>query len=237
MTKEQLASNLGTIARSGTSEFLEKLEKGDGGNLIGQFGLGFYSSFLVADRVTVASKTADEAEQWVFESEANAEGFRIIKDRAGPRLAVVQRSLCASSLTHLLRHGRALILPRPLCRYLKPDARGDYLDVAKLRSLIQKHAEYNAAPIYLWSSTLADPTAEAVADKLAEDDELKVEDADAAEAEVAKAEWELINDRPPLWMREPKDVTEDEYECARPPVRRWSGTPLTEQCRLRRAFT
>ncbi|TNY23764.1 Hsp90 protein-domain-containing protein [Rhodotorula diobovata] len=190
MTKEQLASNLGTIARSGTSEFLEKLEKGDGGNLIGQFGLGFYSSFLVADRVTVASKTADEAEQWVFESEANAEGFRIIKD---PRGATLGR-------------GTEITL------YLKPDARGDYLDVAKLRSLIQKHAEYNAAPIYLWSSTLADPTAEAVADKLAEDDELKVEDADAAEAEVAKAEWELINDRPPLWMREPKDVTEDEYE-------------------------
>lgn len=51
-----------------------------------QFGLGFYSSFLVADRVTVASKTADDAEQWVFESEANADGFKIIKDPRGPTL-------------------------------------------------------------------------------------------------------------------------------------------------------
>ncbi|GAA5930366.1 hypothetical protein JCM3775_004369 [Rhodotorula graminis] len=192
MTKEQLASNLGTIARSGTSEFLENLEKGDGGNLIGQFGLGFYSSFLVADRVAVASKTADEDEQWVFESEANAEGFKIVKD---PRGATLGR-------------GTEITL------YLKPDAQGDYLDVAKLRSLIQKHAEYNAAPIYLWSSALLDPaaaasTAAAVAE--GEDDEVKVEDIDEA-AQTTKAEWELINDRPPLWMREPKDVTEAEYE-------------------------
>ncbi|GAA5892011.1 hypothetical protein JCM8208_002969 [Rhodotorula glutinis] len=190
MTKEQLASNLGTIARSGTSEFLENLEKGDGGNLIGQFGLGFYSSFLVADRVAVASKTADEAEQWVFESEANAEGFKIVKD---PRGATLGR-------------GTEITL------YLKPDAQGDYLDVAKLRSLIQKHAEYNAAPIYLWSSALLDPTAAPAADSATDnEDEVKVEDVDEAPQPV-KAEWELINDRPPLWMREPKDVTEAEYE-------------------------
>jgi len=100
MTKEQLASNLGTIARSGTSEFLENLEKGDGGNLIGQFGLGFYSSFLVADRVAVASKTADEAEQWVFESEANAEGFKIVKDPRGATLGRgTEITLCVHALT------------------------------------------------------------------------------------------------------------------------------------------
>ncbi|BGP44319.1 hypothetical protein JCM10450v2_000130 [Rhodotorula kratochvilovae] len=193
MTKEQLASNLGTIARSGTSEFLEHLEKGDGANLIGQFGLGFYSSFLVADRVTVASKTADEAEQWVFESEADAEGFKIVKDPRGPTLG----------------RGTEVTL------YLKPDARADYLDVSKLRSLIQKHAEYNAAPIYLWSSPLLDPTVQApqtpVAES-AEEAELKVEDAEAEIAKTTQAEWELINDRPPLWMREPKEVTEEEYE-------------------------
>ncbi|GAA5999944.1 heat shock protein Hsp90 family protein [Rhodotorula paludigena] len=193
MTKEQLAANLGTIARSGTSEFLENLDKGDGSNLIGQFGLGFYSSFLVADRVTVASKTADEPEQYVFESEADAEGFKIVKDPRGPTLG----------------RGTEITL------HLKPDARGEYLDVNKLRSLIQKHAEYNSAPIFLWSSTSLDPSAPVAPKTQAEEDEATVEDADEDEdvAEVDEAaQWELVNDRPPLWMREPKDLSEEDYE-------------------------
>ncbi|KAJ8297226.1 ATP-dependent permease MDL1, mitochondrial [Rhodotorula toruloides] len=187
MSKEQLAANLGTIARSGTSEFLENLEKGDGGNLIGQFGLGFYSSFLVADRVTVASKTADDTEQWVFESEANADGFKIVKDPRGPTLG----------------RGTEITL------YLKPDAADEYLDLPKLRYLIQKHAEYNAAPIYLWSSASLDPSVNAVPVVEAEDDEIKVEDEATA---VEQPQWDLVNDRPPLWMRDSKDVTEEEYE-------------------------
>ncbi|BGO99072.1 ATP-dependent molecular chaperone HSC82 [Rhodotorula toruloides] len=187
MSKEQLAANLGTIARSGTSEFLENLEKGDGGNLIGQFGLGFYSSFLVADRVTVASKTADDVEQWVFESEANADGFKIVKDPRGPTLG----------------RGTEITL------YLKPDAADEYLDLPKLRSLIQKHAEYNAAPIYLWTSASLDPSVNAVPVVEAEDDEIKVEDEATA---VEQPKWDLVNDRPPLWMRDSKDVTEEEYE-------------------------
>ncbi|GAA5960323.1 hypothetical protein JCM21900_006529 [Sporobolomyces salmonicolor] len=187
MTKDQLASNLGTIARSGTSEFLSSLEKGDGSNLIGQFGLGFYSSFLVADRVTVASKANDSPEQWVFESEADAEGFRIVEDPRGVTLG----------------RGTEITL------YLKDDAKAEYLDQPKLRSLIQKHAEYNAAPIYLYNKP-----AEKV-DEVDEDvAEVKVED--AAEDEQgqveSKPEWELVNDRPPLWMREPKEVTDEEYE-------------------------
>ncbi|GAA5916857.1 hypothetical protein JCM5296_003325 [Sporobolomyces johnsonii] len=187
MTKDQLASNLGTIARSGTSEFLSSLEKGDGGNLIGQFGLGFYSSFLVADRVTVASKANDSPEQWVFESEADAEGFRIVEDPRGVTLG----------------RGTEITL------YLKDDAKAEYLDQTKLRSLIQKHAEYNAAPIYLYNKP-----AEKV-EKIDEDDaEVKVEDAAEEEQgqDESKPEWELVNDRPPLWMREPKEVTDEEYE-------------------------
>ncbi|GAA6041542.1 hypothetical protein JCM8097_004254 [Rhodosporidiobolus ruineniae] len=192
MTKEQLAANLGTIARSGTSEFLDKLEKGDGSNLIGQFGLGFYSSFLVADRVTVASKTADEDEQWIFESEADADGFKIVKD---PRGATLGRG------TEITLH-------------LKDDAKSEYLDLTKLRSLITKHAEYNAAPIYLYSSTTTSPTPETEKkDEAAEEDELKVEDEEDAEKAVKEEpKWELVNDRPPLWMRDPKEVSDEEYE-------------------------
>jgi heat shock protein beta len=109
MTRDELAQNLGTIARSGTSEFLARLESGNSGeNLIGQFGLGFYSryffiiifflnlhtvlmlirchSFLVADRVVVASKSASSPAQYVFESEANAPSFKIREDSRGNTL-------------------------------------------------------------------------------------------------------------------------------------------------------
>ncbi|GAA5991318.1 hypothetical protein JCM10908_003254 [Rhodotorula pacifica] len=200
MTKDQLEENLGTIARSGTSEFLETIESknAEGANFIGQFGLGFYSSFLVADRVTVASKTASSSEQWVFESEADADGFRIVKDPRGPTLG----------------RGTEITL------YLKEDAKEEYLDVEKLRSLIQKHAEYNSAPIFLWTaSSTAAPVAETAVEPVekAEGDELEVEDAkedgeeDSAAPVVEAPHWELVNDRQPLWMRDPKQVTEEEY--------------------------
>ncbi|GAA5860289.1 hypothetical protein JCM8547_003453 [Rhodosporidiobolus lusitaniae] len=188
MSKEQLAANLGTIARSGTSEFLESLEKDSSGqNLIGQFGLGFYSSFLVADRVTVASQVAGADEQYIFEAEADSEGFKIVKD---PRGATLGR-------------GTEITL------FLKPDA-GEYLDLAKLKGLITKHAEYNAAPIYLYSSTTLSPAPEAPVE---EEGEVKVEDGDEeVKPDVAAPTWELINDRPPLWMRDPKDVSKEEYD-------------------------
>ena len=88
MTRDELQRNLGTIARSGTSDFVAKLEgsKSDASNLIGQFGLGFYSSFLVADRVTVASKSNDDKTQWVFESAADAQSFKIREDERGNTL-------------------------------------------------------------------------------------------------------------------------------------------------------
>lgn len=103
MTRDELQRNLGTIARSGTSDFLKKMESGGekSSNLIGQFGLGsffkgllkglsadfrrtgFYSSFLVADRVSVASKANGDDTQWVFESNADAQEFTVKKDPRG----------------------------------------------------------------------------------------------------------------------------------------------------------
>ncbi|SCV68017.1 BQ2448_138 [Microbotryum intermedium] len=199
MTQEQLAENLGTIARSGTSEFLAKLDKGDGANLIGQFGLGFYSSFLVADRVTVASKSNDSPKQYVFESNADAQGFRIAEDPRGTTLG----------------RGTEITL------HLKDDAK-EYLEHEKLKSLISKHAEYGASPIYLWTETTTTYTEEEDEPETKKDEgedqsEVKVEDIDdkpkePKTKEVTTTEWQLINDRPPLWMRDPKEVTKTEYE-------------------------
>jgi len=177
MNKEQLAQNLGTIARSGTAEFVQSLEKKDASSsLIGQFGLGFYSSFLVASRVTVASKSIDSPAQFVFESEADAEGFRIYEDPRG----------------NTLGRGTEITL------WLKEEA-GEYLDEERLKGLIRTHSEYNSAPIYLWGQKPA------------------VEEAEGEDkTEIEEASWELINDMPPLWMREPKELSDSDYEVSLP---------------------
>ncbi|KAG0149462.1 hypothetical protein CROQUDRAFT_653531 [Cronartium quercuum f. sp. fusiforme G11] len=243
MTREELQKNLGTIARSGTSEFLSKLEKGEttgaSTNLIGQFGLGFYSSFLVADRVLVASKSNADEKQWVFESRADAAEFKISEDPRGPSLG----------------RGTEITL------YVKDDA-AEYLDVEKLQELISTHSEFSTtAPIYLWTEkeeevpieeeikddeSKAGETDEKTEEKTekktdektdveekaekkegeSEDDEdsLKIDDdnseddgADNSTPAAPKTKkikthvWEQINTKGPIWTRDAKSVTDEEY--------------------------
>ncbi|CAG8462499.1 11805_t:CDS:10 [Ambispora leptoticha] len=129
MTKKQLKENLGTIAKSGTSEFLDAIDKKKADiNLIGQFGVGFYSVFLVADKVTVTTKHNDEDKQYIWESQA-VNDFSIYEDPRG----------------NTLGRGTQIVL------HIKEDA-SEFLEEKTLNELIKKYSEFINFPIYLWST-------------------------------------------------------------------------------------
>jgi heat shock protein beta len=133
MTHEQLLSNLGTIARSGTRKFMEAVKdaKGDA-SLIGQFGVGFYSAFLVADRVSVLTKSHEDAQAWLWQSAAGSHQYTVKKDdgSAGAPLA----------------RGTRVVL------HLKEDA-AEMADPIRLARLIKQYSQFIQFPIKLYSAT------------------------------------------------------------------------------------
>jgi len=127
MTKAELIKNLGTVAKSGTTAFLEAMGKGESLSLIGQFGVGFYSAFLVANKVVVTSKSNDD-EQHVWTSTADAKFF-VTKDPRGDTLG----------------RGTRVTL------YLKEDA-AEYVEQDKIKNLVKKYSEFIQYPIKLFLS-------------------------------------------------------------------------------------
>merc|ERR1711957_192232 len=125
MSKADLINNLGTVAKSGTTNFLEAMADGADTNLIGQFGVGFYSAFLVADKVTVTSKCNDDPVQHVWESSADA-SFTVVPDPRG----------------NTLGRGSRVTL------HLKEDAH-DYLSEDKLKEASKKYSQFIQFPIYV----------------------------------------------------------------------------------------
>lgn len=200
MTRHDLVHNLGTIAKSGTADFLSKMQDGQGGaqdtnDMIGQFGVGFYSAFLVADRVTVASKHNDDA-QHVWDSDASS--FSVARD---PRGDTLRRG------THITLH-------------LKEEA-ADFLQPDTIRALVKKYSQFINFPIYLWASRTETVEEAPEGDEAGDgdgdgDEDAKVEDAAEDKAVPKKTEktvwdWELMNDNKPIWTRKPADVADDEY--------------------------
>ncbi|KAJ9675013.1 hypothetical protein PVL29_024114 [Vitis rotundifolia] len=200
MTKEDLIKNLGTIAKSGTSAFVEKMQTSGDLNLIGQFGVGFYSVYLVADYVEVISKHNDD-KQYVWESKADG-AFAISEDVWNEPLG----------------RGTEIRL------HLREEA-GEYLEEAKLKELVKRYSEFINFPIYLWASKEVDVEVPADEDESSDEEETsdsssseeEVEDEDAEKKPKSKTvkettyEWELLNDVKAIWLRNPKEVTEEEY--------------------------
>jgi molecular chaperone HtpG len=198
MTKTDLVNNLGTIARSGTKNFMQLLADGaDDVSMIGQFGVGFYSSYLVADKVTVHSKHVDD-EQYVWVSEAGGH-FTIQRD-SGEKLT----------------RGTKIIL------HLKED-QSDFLEERAIKDLVKKHSQFIQYPISLYTSKEEEVTddeeeTEKVAE-VTEGDDVKIEeveededkDDDKKKKKVVKHNWEHLNKQTPLWLRNPKDVSKEEY--------------------------
>jgi heat shock protein beta len=233
MSKDDLINQLGTVAQSGTSSFIEAFSEGADVNLIGQFGVGFYSVYLVADSVAVHSKSNEDDKQWVWESTADST-FSVRED-TGEQLG----------------RGTKIVLS------LKEDCL-EFLEEERLKGLIKRYSEFINFPIYLYTSKeeeeevpieegdsssddgtdeegTSDDSEET--DEGEDDDENDEEVSDADDEEDASPktkkvkktvnDWELINDAKALWTRNPSDITDEEYKSFYQSLTKDFGEPLT----------
>ncbi|KAJ8748617.1 hypothetical protein K2173_007607 [Erythroxylum novogranatense] len=197
MTRQELIDCLGTIAQSGTAKFLKALKDSKDAsadsNLIGQFGVGFYSAFLVADRVVVSTKSPKSDTQYVWEGEANASSY-MIREETDPE--------------KLISRGTRLTL------YLKHDSKG-FADPERIQKLVKNYSQFVSFPIYIWQEKGYTKEVEVDEDPT----EAKKEEQDNTTQKKKKTktvverywDWELANETQPIWLRNPKEVSTEEY--------------------------
>ena len=218
MTKTEMITNLGTIAQSGTKGFMEAMQSSGDINMIGQFGVGFYSAYLAADRVVVTSKHNDD-DQYVWESSAGG-SFTVKKDSSSEDIGRGTKITC----------------------YLKEDQL-EYLEERRLKDLVKKHSEFINYPISLYVEKTTTKEVEEDQDveedqkeqsgdkcddiKAHEDnDEPKIEEVDENDEEEKNIdskekskktvtevyhEFELVNKQKPIWTRKPEEISAEEY--------------------------
>jgi molecular chaperone HtpG len=184
MNLDEVIEHLGTIAKSGTAEFFSKLsgDQASDSQLIGQFGVGFYSAFIVADKVTVRTRRAgDEATEgveWVSNGEGEFTTANIEKANRG---------------TDIILH-------------LKEDE-SEFADDWRLKSIVTKYSDHISVIVEMLTPAI--PAVEAVAESEAEDG-TKIPAVEAIEAVPTK--WDAINKATALWTREKAEVSDDEYK-------------------------
>jgi len=211
MTKEELIQNLGTVARSGTTNFMDALkESASNIEQIGMFGVGFYSSFLVADKVTVASKHPSNDIQYIWSSENGSDSFKIASDPRG----------------NTLKRGTEVTL------YMKEDAE-EYLDDDKLSEMISHYSEFVTHPIYQRKTEILEvPDDDDNVDNIEnEDDNIEISDDDEPKLKDVKTQkWERANSDAALWMRPKDKITDNEYQTFFKSINRmepWQGNATT----------
>jgi heat shock protein beta len=215
MSKAELKEYLGTIAKSGTAETLAKIQESkDASSLIGQFGVGFYSAFLVANQVAVASKSDQDPKQHLWISNADSGDYTILEDPRGSTL----------------KRGTEIVLK------LKPE-HSKFLDQDEVRKAMETYASFYPYPIYLEVTTTVSEEVEVDADETAEkkedENEATVEDASSEKptkkvVEKTVKEAVQVNSNKPLWMRDPKDCTPQDYTDLFKTMFKESDEPLTQ---------
>ncbi len=173
MTKEELENNLGTIAKSGSLDFKKMLEKKDGQDvdIIGQFGVGFYSAFMVSDKIKVESKSVDFDKAYIWKSEG-ADGYEI---KPGKREEI------GTTITLTIKEDT------------DEENYSEFLDTYRIESIVKKYSDYIRYPIKM----------------MVEHSKLKEGSENEYEKEVVE---ETVNSMIPLWKKEKKDITEEEYQ-------------------------
>ena len=199
MEKSDLINNLGTIAKSGTRAFMEAISAGADISMIGQFGVGFYSSYIVAEKVVVISKN-NEDEQYRWESNAGGT-FTVIPDDG-----------------EKITRGTKIIL------FMKEDMT-EYLEERRLKDLVKKHSEFISFPISLQVEKSTDKEVtdsdddekkEPEKDKDKDEPMIEEESGDKKDKKKKKIkevthELEVLNKIKPIWMRKPEEITKEEY--------------------------